>query len=180
MLLAVWDIQGMQPSNPKGWCGGWLCRSVYLSSWISPIIRVSGGLVGWVCGVDCCGGLSRLRVNMPLVGSHWPSIMMLVSCMMCTCCLVKVGWYPLSQNWPMDSRELLARPGNICACWAVSGRCGKLRRAVWVDLMVLPLGRCTGRPSLVGILFVHGLLVWRKWLVHPELAYVVLFGGVHK
>jgi hypothetical protein len=46
---------------------------------------------------------------------------------------------------------------------------------VCVDRMVVPFGRRTGMPLLVGILLTHGLLTQRKWHVHPELAMAVFF-----
>ena len=41
----------------------------------------------------------------------------------------------------MEMRALLARAGRMRAWWAVGGMCGKVRREVWVDFMVEPLGR---------------------------------------
>jgi hypothetical protein len=44
------------------------------------------------------------------------------------------------------------------ACRAASGRWGMLRRAVCVEIMVLPFGRRAGMPCFVAVLLVHGLL----------------------
>ena len=46
-----------------------------------------------------------------------------------------------------------------------------------VDRMVLPSGRRTESPLLVGTMLVQGLSTRRKWLVHPESAYAVLLVG---
>ena len=55
--------------------------------------------------------------------------------------VLKVAVKPLSQSFPMEMRDLLAIEGKICAWRSVRGMCGKVKRAVWVDRMVEPLGR---------------------------------------
>ena len=63
-----------------------------------------------------------------------------------TLVVLKVALNPLLQSNPMEMRDLLDRAGNFFALRAARGMRGKVKRAVWVDRMVAPLGRPTRIP----------------------------------
>jgi hypothetical protein len=87
----------------------------------------------------------RLRTHRPLA-SRVPVSTIASSFWMVTWCWVKRASLPLSQNWPIDMSALLVRSGKIWACRAARGSWGISRRAVWVDQMVVSLGKRTGMP----------------------------------
>ena len=60
--------------------------------------------------------------------------------------VLKVAVKPLSQSFPMETRDFLARAGKMCAWRAARGIFGKDKRVVWVDCIVAPLGRPTRIP----------------------------------
>ena len=61
----------------------------------------------------------------------------------------------------------------MCALLASIGSWGRLSNAVCDAWMVEPLGSFTVMPFAVGSLFVHGLLIRRKYPVQPESAKAV-------
>ena len=55
--------------------------------------------------------------------------------------VLKVAVKPLSQSFPMEMRNFLSRTGKMCDLQAAIVMCRKVKRAVWVDCMMAPLGR---------------------------------------
>ena len=94
---------------------------------------------------------------------------------MVTVLLVKVASHPWSQNWPIEIRALFWRSGKMCAWQVARGKVGRLSKAVWVEWIVVPLGKRTGMPCGVGTLWMQGLFTRRKWPVQPELASAVFW-----
>jgi hypothetical protein len=50
------------------------------------------------------------------------------------------------------------------------GSAGKSSKAVWVEVMTLPLGSQTLMPAVVSVFPTQGLSVFKKWPVQPESA----------
>jgi hypothetical protein len=88
--------------------------------------------------------------------------MMVLLRMMRTVLELKRASNPRSQNWLMERRALLERSGKRWACQAASGRVGKSSKAVWVDVMIHPLGSRTLMPEVVAFFPTHGLSVFKK------------------
>jgi hypothetical protein len=81
---------------------------------------------------------------------------------------VKVTVHPALHMVTMERRECDARLGMMCAVRAPAGRFGRSRVHVWVECMLLPLGRRAMRGTAAGRMLVAGASVVRKWLVAPE------------
>ena len=93
-------------------------------------------------------GLGRWRCQRLVGPERVPVRMMSLLRLMVTVSAVNVAIHPWSQRVPMEMREPEASVGKI---WqAEGGSCGMLRKAVWVESMVLPSGSVTEMLGLAG------------------------------
>lgn len=90
----------------------------------------------------CSGvvGTGRCSCHKPVV-VQVPASTVVLLCATVTVDLVKIAWHPALHSWPMEIRELEVRSGRICACLAERGRDSKLSVVVWMEVIVLSLGR---------------------------------------
>ena len=88
--------------------------------------------------------------------------------LMMVACRSKCAVQPLSQSWPMDTREF-CNWGNMCALVAGVGRILVLigSCAVWDDWMVVWSGRWTVKGWSAFVLFVAGVCSVRKCPLAP-------------
>ena len=94
-------------------------------------------------------------------GLRYPVMISLLLCWMETLFLVNTAVQSLSYNTPMDRRELVVNPGNICACLTATGSEDKWSCLPWDDRKTFPLGRVTwigrylsqrGRAGVSGVM----------------------------
>ena len=107
------------------------------------------------------------RLHSVVDWSRLPVRTILLLCFTWRCLASKVAVHPLSHKAPIDSSGW-RRAGNMCALRAPAGRVGRSRVAVWVACIVLPSGSLTWMPFWMVVLLVTGVLIGRKWPVHPE------------
>ena len=85
------------------------------------------------------GGAGMVNCQSP-GGLRVPDMMVALSCVTVTVVVVNVTSHPASHNVPMEMRECDLRSGTMCAMRAAWGSCGIGSSAVWVDVIVVPLG----------------------------------------
>jgi hypothetical protein len=90
---------------------------------------------------------------------------------------VKVHIQLASQSCTMLSKFVLPKDGNKSVWVVLVGNSGRFRLAVWVNCIVVPLGRWTMIGRVEGCLLVHGRFSPLKWLVAPVSAIDLLTGG---
>ena len=85
--------------------------------------------------------------------------------------------HPAAQNFRVEMRDECAKPGMMCASMPLCGNHGMSRLHVWVDQMVLPLGRVMVIGLIAGCLLMTGAPLTTKWPVAPEseIAHSILY-----
>ena len=109
---------------------------------------MSGSLVGRVTALAWWGleGVVHRGTNQrPVLGHLLPLIMTLPWWMISTAVGVNMAVQPASQNWEMDTRHFPLRDGNRWPVQAVLGALCQGMVAVWVEVMMFPLGSSTCR-----------------------------------
>ena len=99
--------------------------------------------------------------------------------------VVNFASQPASQSLLMETKDVGPREGKRWASVAVAGRLGKLRFAVWVDLIVVPSGSSTAigvvasRMLMIGssVVLIVMKSVVKKWPVLPVSAMIGCVGG---
>ena len=66
---------------------------------------------------------------------------------------------PLSQSFPKDIKTLSFMVGNMWQDRACAGMLFSLRLAVWLDVIVLPLGRAAMMALVVGVMLLTSALL---------------------
>ena len=103
-------------------------------------------------------------------GVRLPVKITLLSCEIMTAEAVNATLHPASHNCPMDNSGWVASWGTTWPCRAAGGSAGQFRSASCVEWMILPDGVWMASGSAVGRLLQTGVVLEKKWAVHPESA----------
>ena len=90
---------------------------------------------------------------------------------------VKFTWQPASQSWPIETSDLVASAGTICAWRASGGNSGMSSSPSWVENMIVPLGLRMAIGLLVGRLLRMGAVMVTKCVVAPVSAIMDVCGA---
>ena len=81
-----------------------------------------------------------------------------------------VTLHPASISIFINTSDVCARPGTICAALAALGNCGLYIYHSCVDSNLTPSGWLMLIGLFVGLMFLAGVPGWRKWPVAPASA----------
>ncbi len=94
----------------------------------------------------------------------------LLSCEIMTAEAVNATLHPASHNCLMDNSGWVASWGTTWPWHVAGGNAGQFRSASCVEWMMLPDGVWMASGSVVGCLLQTGVVLEKKWAVHPKSA----------